>query len=45
MNIDVQELKEMIQVVANNGARKIVKDNITIYKIGNIIRIDIEVEK
>lgn len=45
MNTDIQELAEMIKVVSSGVAKKVTKDNITVYKVGNIIRIDIKEKK
>lgn len=45
MNINIQELTDMIDVVSKNIAKKVTKDNVTVYKVGNIIRIDVKEEK
>lgn len=42
MNIDINWLNRVIATIRDGVANKIEKDNITIYKVKNIIRIDIK---
>lgn len=43
--IDADKLLDMIQVIEAGTAKKVTSDNITVYKVGTIIRIDIKEEK
>lgn len=43
--IDDKALMELIQIVKDGMANRITKDNITVYRVGDMIRIDIKEEK
>lgn len=42
MRIDFAWLKNAIEIVSSNRAGKLTKGNITVYRVNNIIRIDIK---
>ena len=43
--MDVEWLKKAIETIRNGIADKLSKDNITVYRVKNIIRIDIKYEE
>lgn len=40
--MDVEWLKKAIETIRNKVADKLCKDNVTVYRVKNIIRIDIK---
>ena len=45
LKLDADNLCDMIEIIHQGMAKKITNDNITVYKVGDIIRIDIKEEK
>ncbi len=43
--IDSAVIAELVQIVHDGMANRITKDNITVYKVADMIRIDIKEEK
>lgn len=43
--IDGAVIAELVQIVHDGMANRITKDNITVYKVADMIRIDIKEEK
>lgn len=43
--VDGTVLEELVQIVHDKLANRITKDNITVYRVADIIRIDIKEEK
>ena len=41
-NIDAERLLNLIDVVRKGVAKKVTDDNIMVYKVGDVIRIDIK---
>lgn len=41
--IDTEWLKQALTVITNGTAEKLCKDNVTVYRCGCIIRVDIKV--
>ena len=44
IKIDTDWLSKAIETIQNNIADKLTKDNVTVYRVKNIIRIDIKEE-
>lgn len=42
--IDVTKFIDALEIVEKHVADKVTKDNVTIYRVGNVIRIDIKEE-
>ena len=42
--IDVTKFTDALEIVEKHIADKVIKENVTIYRVGNIIRVDIKEE-